>query len=188
MAHDQDEGVPRLSFSVTAKNEEGAIAEGGNRLGQLLFRAGLDPALGKLMASGVLYEKPWWLASQRAHRAYQAGRHEEMVIFAAVAAETRVTEALRSLLIRRGVPPEVAAAFIKATMPPEHRRQQLFRELTGQSLLDDDWRKEYDRHLERRNLVVHDGGSVTEEQAIRSIEVTEKLRQRVDSIMDESSQ
>jgi hypothetical protein len=164
-----------FDFSASADDKDELVAEAQRIFAQLRERAGLDPALWRLIGFAEVTRPPWEVALEKAHQASMHGQHEEVVVFAQTACETRATSALRSLLEHTGVPSNVVAKFIRSTSLRDDFSQSLLAALTDVRIQDADWWEKYERHVQRRNLVVHKGGDVPRRQADESLEVSRQF-------------
>ena len=161
-----------FDFSASADDKDELVEEAQRLFDQLRERAGLEPALWRLIGFAEVTRPPWEIALEKAYRASIDGQHEEVVVFAQTACETRATSALRSLLERTGVPGNVVAKFVRSTSLRDDTSKLLLEALTDVRIQDADWWEKYERHVQRRNLVVHQGGDVPRRQADESLEVS----------------
>jgi hypothetical protein len=181
-------GDAQLTFDLTAESKEELVDEAERLFSQVRERAGLDRAVKRLLAVASVTQPPWELALHKAHQRFKNELHEEAVVFAQVACETRGTDALRSLLAATGVPEEVVLEFVRSTNLRGDHERSLLKRLTGVQLRGCDWWPEYRHHCERRNVIVHQGGVVTRAQADRSLDVAHTFCDYVGELADKGPQ
>lgn len=101
---------------------------------------------------------------------HEEKRHQLVVVTAQMACEIVGEQVLSSLLSQRigGLEKSVSGL-----VPGHHLRHKgvrdLFDALSGGSLADEPWWRDYDAHVKRRNNVVHGGAAVDEAESSASL-------------------
>lgn len=127
------------------------------------------------------YIAPWWRGPASRHIGKEAvellkqGRDELAVIRAQTACELLIVETLESLL-RMQFPEIEADHLIRRPATLQDRQSKaLLQLLVGKRVQDAPWWPSYVEHRKRRNSVVHDGLTITHEDAQASLGVLNDL-------------
>jgi hypothetical protein len=188
---DGSAGRSSLSLDIEAGSAGGAIRKATSTWTQLRARSGLGPKppwigfiVGPMDQPSVYYDE----LLAKARGLAMAGRFEYAVVAAQTAFETYVRNLFRDLM--RSVMPHAvaAAAQPRSATLRENSSQTLFEALTGRRIAEsnDLWAR-YNRHVIRRNGVVHDGATAEEQGADESIDVVRRLIRRIEKVVQEGS-
>jgi hypothetical protein len=179
---DDTPGDGELAFDLSVDDQDELVVEGQKIFDRIRWRAGLDAAPFRLIGFVEVDRPPWEVALEKALKRLGDGYHEEAVVFAQVACETRATDGLNSLLQRAGIPGKLPSATELRDEPSRF----LLTALAGSRIEDEDWWAKYNRHVKRRNLVIHEGADVPRAQAEESLDVARQFRDYIDQLVPES--
>lgn len=110
------------------------------------------------------------------------------VLLAQTAVEIYVEVAFDALLAREvktELVRERMAAFVRdsRSLKGDRRPRDLWEALTGEKISTAPTWKEYDRHVERRNLVVHAGQAVSPQEATASLDACEGMIDHMQQVL-----
>jgi hypothetical protein len=168
-----------LAIRVYASTLEEAAAKASDKYASIRERAGLLPDRPNVVG----YLSPWWRQHRTAHLGQEAlelrkqGRHELAVVRVQTMCELAVADAIAGLLKDKH-PNADPTPLIRRPATLRDRQSKAFLELlTGRRIQDEEWWPRYLEHLKRRHSIVHEGLTVSEDDATASIEAGLALRE-----------
>ena len=168
-----EDPVATLTLQVLAESDPEAREVGAPLYHAIMLKAGLQPDDKALLGTltPIFGPLPHMRFLDEAERLSMDDRHEFAVLRAQTAAELFGTDAMHGILAGRLSPKwrQGSAGLIKRTLS-DTRSRSLFEALTGSRPEHQPWWENYRRHLARRNAVVHQGLSVSADDARESIE------------------
>ena len=127
-----------------------------------------------LFNQGPVYKQLLEAAKQH----HGAGRQQECVIFAQMAAEVAAGSRLNALILQVQPTPVQAVLERQLDYNANLARQEVRRvydALSGETISDQPWWSEYAANSKRRNDVAHRGMSVTSDEAARGLAAVSSL-------------
>jgi HEPN domain-containing protein len=168
---DDDGESPTLLIDVRAKSHAAAEVEGGQIYARARKEAALPSAPPLLL--GVLTPlfgpEPYGRLLDDARVLIESQRYELAVVRAQTACELFARQALDWLAIGLVSADQQPSSLFRKLSLVDRRDRALLQALTGMAIHREAWWDGYRGHLTRRNQVVHDGLSVSEQQADASL-------------------
>jgi hypothetical protein len=168
-----------LALSVFAESSTEAVEEASYRYRQILSRAGLP----KIEAQVLGYISPWWgqkvaiRLGDEAVNLLKQKRFELAVIRLQTSCELHVYDYMETLLEERHPGMDVGALVRRPASLRDKQSKAFLQLLTGKRIQDESWWPKYFEHLKRRNAIVHEGLAITHEDAVKSFDAVQALRE-----------
>lgn len=155
-----------------------AVAEASYRLNKIRGAAGLPSAPPEVLGyiAAAWRRDPARHIGREAAQLLRQGRDALAVIRAQTACELLISRHLRELLAERF--PDVRADHLirRPTTLADPASQALCHLLTGRRVQEESWWPDYVAHRRRRNAIVHEGVSITHEDAMASLQATTSVQ------------
>ena len=178
---DGSDGETELWVDVDADDSQEAAGAGARIVGEAGAIAGVRDVAGTALLGmwpPGFVESPWHVLRREANDLLAAGQYDFAVVRAQTSLELYLRAAQAEVCRRRfGDASPLVVKHMRATLRDD-RTLDLLEALTGQRPNDgsQDWWPSYKLHLQRRHAIVHEGVSVTEEQASDSLAAVDACR------------
>lgn len=172
---DADGGDATLFISVSADEKGSAVAEASRLYARAREAAGLPSAAPELLGAvpPFLRDTLWHLLFVEAETLASTGRHDLAVVRAQTGLEVYAKTAFEQIVVRRFGERNGGSLARQCRPQLDKSTIDLLAAITGQRATDEPWFEGYRTHLQRRNVVVHRGYSVTAADAHASLEATQ---------------
>lgn len=173
-----EEGEVVFAVRVIAETAEDAIGEAAYKFNKI--RRAADLPTGQVAILG--YISPQWRADPARHLSHEAtellkqGRDALAVIRTQTACELLIGETMEKLLTAKF--PDVRADHLirRPSTLADKTSLALLQLLAGRRVQDESWWPNYLEHRKRRNSIVHQGVTITHEDAQASLSATNDIR------------
>jgi hypothetical protein len=172
-------GDVTVAIRVYAQTRDKAVEDARFLLRKIRAAAGLPPAETRTLG----HISPWWKTgsltrdiAEEALELHRQGRHELAIIRTHTACEIEITHALTSLLTEQHPHADPKHLIQRRATLRDDASRALLHLLTGRRIQDEFWWTNYIAHIRRRNEIVHQGVTVTHDDADESMTVSLELR------------
>lgn len=169
-----EEGQIIFALRVLADTAADAVLEASFKLNKIRTAAGLPTGSPNVLG----YISPEWSQDPAGHLAREAhallkqGRDALAVIRTQTACELRIAATLEKLVSEKFPEVRTGRLIRRPATLADSASQELCHLLTGRRAQEEPWWPAYVEHRKRRNAIVHDGVSISHEDAQASIDST----------------